>query len=324
MDYPFEAWEKKPAKAGFFISGSNFLRTRVYIDGYNLYYGCLKGTALKWLDVCSLFSKQILPTSCPSSFVPDELFIKFFTAPILIQAARAEDSLMCQEQYHSALRKHTPDSIEIIKGYYDLKAVRARQIDPTDPKKWPRHCSDIEVWKLEEKQSDVNLAIHLLKDALHEGIEQLIVATNDTDLAPALAMVRELTQAKIGLVIPTTNRHRRPNEHLAKYAHWVREHITLDELKASQLPRVVKLDKKSATKPTSWFQNSEILEQVLTLGVTVRGSKAEVYKWLDRPNPHFDNRTGLDLIESGDGARLLDFMKQWPQQNGQVINKDKA
>lgn len=27
------------------------LRTRVYIDGYNLYYGCLKGTPYKWLDL---------------------------------------------------------------------------------------------------------------------------------------------------------------------------------------------------------------------------------------------------------------------------------
>lgn len=38
------------------------LRTRVYIDGYNLYYGCLKGTAYKWLDLHVLFDKHILPS----------------------------------------------------------------------------------------------------------------------------------------------------------------------------------------------------------------------------------------------------------------------
>ena len=38
-------------------------RTRVYIDGYNLYYGCLKGTPHKWLDLLSLFEKQILPSA---------------------------------------------------------------------------------------------------------------------------------------------------------------------------------------------------------------------------------------------------------------------
>ena len=39
------------------------LRTRVYIDGYNLYYGCLRKTAFKWLDVLTLFETQILPST---------------------------------------------------------------------------------------------------------------------------------------------------------------------------------------------------------------------------------------------------------------------
>jgi hypothetical protein len=32
----------------------NAHRTRVYIDGYNLYYGCLKKSRHKWLDVRAL------------------------------------------------------------------------------------------------------------------------------------------------------------------------------------------------------------------------------------------------------------------------------
>ena len=35
------------------------LRTRVYIDGYNLDYGCLKDTPYKWLDLLTLFEKHI-------------------------------------------------------------------------------------------------------------------------------------------------------------------------------------------------------------------------------------------------------------------------
>lgn len=31
------------------------LRTRIYIDGYNFYYGCLRGTPYKWLDLLPLF-----------------------------------------------------------------------------------------------------------------------------------------------------------------------------------------------------------------------------------------------------------------------------
>jgi 6-hydroxy-3-succinoylpyridine 3-monooxygenase len=39
------------------------LRTRIYIDGYNFYYGCLRGTPHKWLDLLPLFVKHILPSA---------------------------------------------------------------------------------------------------------------------------------------------------------------------------------------------------------------------------------------------------------------------
>ena len=50
-------------------------KTRVYIDGYNLYYGLLKGTPWKWLDL-ELFSKSLLN--------PDHeiVSIVYFTAPV--------------------------------------------------------------------------------------------------------------------------------------------------------------------------------------------------------------------------------------------------
>ena len=34
--------------------------TNVYIDGFNLYYGLLKGTSYKWLDL-ERFCDQLLP-----------------------------------------------------------------------------------------------------------------------------------------------------------------------------------------------------------------------------------------------------------------------
>lgn len=30
------------------------LKTNVYIDGFNLYYGCVRGTLHKWLDLAAL------------------------------------------------------------------------------------------------------------------------------------------------------------------------------------------------------------------------------------------------------------------------------
>src|SRR5215831_16091415 len=31
-------------------------RTNVYVNGFNLYYGCLKGTSFRWLDLHKLFT----------------------------------------------------------------------------------------------------------------------------------------------------------------------------------------------------------------------------------------------------------------------------
>jgi hypothetical protein len=34
--------------------------TNVYVDAFNLYYGCLKGTPYRWLDL-DAFCRQLLP-----------------------------------------------------------------------------------------------------------------------------------------------------------------------------------------------------------------------------------------------------------------------
>jgi hypothetical protein len=36
------------------------MRANVYVDAFNLYYGCLKGTPYRWLDL-DAFSRQLLP-----------------------------------------------------------------------------------------------------------------------------------------------------------------------------------------------------------------------------------------------------------------------
>ena len=48
--------------------------TNVYIDGFNLYYGSLKGTPYKWLDLAEL-SSVLLPQDTISR-------IRYFTAQV--------------------------------------------------------------------------------------------------------------------------------------------------------------------------------------------------------------------------------------------------
>ena len=295
-----------------------FLRTRIYIDGYNLYYGCLKGTAFKWLDLLALFENHILPSVVATvhekqlSSKLEHVAIKFFTAPILEQAAKAEDSLQCQEKYHAALTKHHSGRVELIKGYYSLTEAKAKVIDPNNPKKWPKHCTEIaSIWKLEEKQSDVNIAIHAVKDALIDEIEHVVFVTNDTDIAPALEMIRRYTKAAVGLVIPTTDNRRIPNGELAKQAHWVRSHITKEELRQAQLPRVIQDKRRPVTKPDSWYAHPDLLEKALQLAIKQRGSRSKAFQWLDTENAHYEGKTPLELLESDQGEKVIRFMENW-------------
>ena len=186
-------------------SGHRPLRTRFYIDGYNLYYGCLRGTRHKWLDLRALCAKILSQVNFniegePAAFNFDDLSIKYFTAPILANFARAKDSVPCQTAYHEALRGQLGPSIEIIHGYYDARPAKAHRYIEKQP---ARDCELVEIWKLEEKQSDVALSLHAFMDALDGVIDHAVVVSNDTDIVPSLKLIRERTNARIGLVVPT-------------------------------------------------------------------------------------------------------------------------
>ncbi|MNC63938.1 6-hydroxy-3-succinoylpyridine 3-monooxygenase HspA [compost metagenome] len=71
-----------------------------------------------------------------------------------------------------------------------------------------------------------------LASAIPLTIDHAIIVTNDTDIAPALQMIRKHTPVKIGVVVPTTDHQRTPNTELAKLAHWMRTHVTHAELAA--------------------------------------------------------------------------------------------
>lgn len=306
------------------------LRTRIYIDGYNFYYGCLRGTPHKWLDLLPLFEKHILPSALvkdgdghirQSALTPFPS-IKFFTAKIIESVARAPDSVSSQARYHTALRKLHDGRIEMIEGYYAVNKMKVKIVDAEDPDKAPRECQEIQAWKVEEKQSDVNLALQAYHDAITGQIDHAVIVTNDTDIAPALEMIRAHTNVLIGVVVPTTDHTRPPNTDLVKLAHWTRRHINSSELAACQLPRVIQ-GKRPTTKPESWYGQPELLQEILELAIPVRGSKAAAFKWMEQPNQYLDGERPIELAETVEGAnRVLDYIRGWIAQQAKLSAAD--
>lgn len=228
------------------------MKTVCYVDGFNLYYGCLKGTPYKWLDLYKLFSR-IVNENNPAA---ELLQIKFFTAPIKTKlASHGQEAGAAQNAYHRALNRLHPNTVSIIEGYFSLEeGVFLEYIDPPDKNR------RVKIWRLEEKQSDVNIALEAYRDAAKGIVEQVIFVTNDTDQEPTLKAIHEdFPSLRIGIVLPIKEpnqnsglKSRPANTKLSSYADWTRGHIKNEELSQSALPNIIPTQRKAIKKPEYW------------------------------------------------------------------------
>lgn len=179
------------------------LRTIVYIDGFNFYYGQLKNSAHKWLNLTNLF-KTVLGEE-------NELVkIKYFTARV--QPTERDPQVNTrQDTYFRALKAHCPE-VEIHLGHFLRHKVFAENANPPPNK--------VEIFKNEEKGSDVNLALLVLNDAWANAYDCAVVVSNDSDLATALKLVKEQHKKIIGLITPGAPK-RKPSWQLKKHANFV-------------------------------------------------------------------------------------------------------
>ena len=160
---------------------------RVYIDGFNLYYGSLKNTQHKWLDVMKM---------CAYLFPQDTVsYIKYFTAPIKVRLNDPDvDKPNRQQMYLRALR--TIPNLEIIEGNFLTHMVTMKNA------LGPGFST---VVKTEEKGTDVNIASHLIHDA-HNGVFELaIVISNDSDLVEPVRIVVQELKLPVIVVSPYLN-----------------------------------------------------------------------------------------------------------------------
>jgi NYN domain len=205
----------------------------VYVDGFNLYYGALKGSRNKWLDLDALF-RTLLPTH-------DIKRIRYFTARI---SGRPDnpDSPTRQDTYLRALR--TLPNVSVHLGKFLQSNVRMPLAHPKrgGPK-------TIEVIKTEEKGSDVNLATYLLIDAFRHDSDLAVVVSNDSDLCEPIRIVKDEFNVPVALFVP----HNRTSQALAKLRPLFVKQIRSGPLSASQFPQqLTDAQGRKIVKPASW------------------------------------------------------------------------
>ena len=214
------------------MAGGNLIPSFVYVDGFNLYYGAVKGTAYKWLDIQKMV-QLILPKN-------QILKIKYFTA--LVNARPQDpDQPIRQQMYLRALK--TIPNLEIILGHFLTHPVKLPLVNPI-----PGQSHYAEVIKTEEKGSDVNIATHLLHDGYQCAYGVAIVISNDSDLVEAIKIVRNELNKGVIVLNPRPNS---PSQELKRTATFVKD-IRQGVLAASQFPISLKDRNGTFNKPPSW------------------------------------------------------------------------
>lgn len=217
----------------------------VYIDGFNLYYGLLRGTEHRWLDLQALF-EQLLPAY-------DVIKIRYFTARIKKGASPADPTAPDrQKAYLNALRSLA--KVEVIEGNFMIHKSYARRryraklfgFIPTPRALRDRHI--VPIWKVEEKGSDVNLGAYLVLDAAKGMADLQVLVTSDSDLVEPVRIVTREFKQEIALCFPHGKQSRALDRIPHKFTLW----ISNGALARNQLANPIRVAGADYYRPNTW------------------------------------------------------------------------
>lgn len=202
-------------------------RVIAYVDGFNLYHGLREAKWRKyyWLNLQQLAKRLLLPGQ-------NLVGVKYFTTRIR-PSSRDPEKNKRQSLFLEALQ--TLGNFHIYYGHFVDK---------------PAFCPKCGKWHTmrNEKMSDVNLAVELIKDAYEDRFDTAIVISADSDLSNAITAVRSLKGKQVVVWFPP----KRNSMQLRAVANaW--SVIGRSKLAQSQFPdRVQKADGFVLQRPDRW------------------------------------------------------------------------
>lgn len=210
------------------------MRINVYVDGFNLYYRCLKGSAYKWLNLMKL---------CQRIFPNDEInLIRYFTALI---SSPYDDPGKSQRQQIYLRALSTLPNLSIHYGQFRSNIINMPLASSKE-----NATSYALVKKTEEKGSDVNLASYLIRDGFLGEYQKAIIISNDSDPTKPVEIVREDLKIPVGTLNPQRDRkHISVNLKQASTFHWF---IKERHLRKSQFPDQLTDTFGPFRKPSGW------------------------------------------------------------------------
>jgi uncharacterized LabA/DUF88 family protein len=233
-----------------------------YIDGFNLYMGCLsKRNDLKWLDLISL-AQNLMP-----EFELNNVY--YFTASLKSRFVGDKSN----ERQHAYLRVLEYSGVTIVRGKF-IKKVTWSRVDsknrrhfsePTLPSRLGltqsalnsiyREASPdlpmVKSIKFEEKGSDVNLASILLRDSHLFGLKNALIVSGDSDLSLPIKLVGQFGTST-HVYVPGRRKNIHELHMASTHINWLED----SALGNNQFPdRYIAPSGKIINKPKSWVGN---------------------------------------------------------------------
>ena len=214
------------------------MRVNVYIDGFNLFYGLLKGTPYKWLDL-EKFADALVGEGV------EVVAIKYFTAPI--KTYPNDPAKVLRQKFYLDALSILP-RVKVINGFYSKHNVKMPfhkepcvSCDKTD--------GMASVVKLEEKRSDVNIATEMLLDATAGEVDAYTLVSGDSDLAGPVSAIRYRLKKPVAVYNP----HKGTCDELKRYASLYRN-VPRDLPGRCQLPDMIDIGtgKTPIRRPAEW------------------------------------------------------------------------
>ena len=217
-------------------------RAIAFIDGFNLYHSIQNNRALhkyKWLDLNRLVqgfltSKEHLEEVC------------YFTAYTDWNPDR-------KSRHHTYVKALEGSGVKVIFGQF-VERERISLVPcnrPCSPSSTKTKCGK-KFTSHEEKKTDVNIAVSILKACVTGSCDSIYLLTGDNDIVPALEAVNaHFPEIDVRVILPIRAKAKKMMDTCSKNR-FKYMRIKEGHLAAAQLPESVVVSGQTFTRPPTW------------------------------------------------------------------------
>ena len=221
-------------------------RAMVFIDGFNLYHSLDNVSSYKkykWLNLWSLSEKLLFP----GEMLVSVFYFTAYTDWNPDRKLRHQEYVTINEYF----------GCSTILGNFQKKTRYSavpcgKPCQPASPSSTHVKCCRKPFETHEEKKTDVNIAVHIIKNCVQGKCNAVYLLSGDNDLVPGLETAKELCpQIRFRVLLPI-NARAKTLMSVCKANGFKYVRIKEQHLMASQFPDPLVVGGKTYTKPKHW------------------------------------------------------------------------